>query len=253
MGVAWLAGSLLLASSGAGALPDAVSKAKATEPLAWDVMERVIEAQPGKTSAGFQFTATNVSAAAVTVHQIRPTCGCVVAEMPATPWVLAPSAGGTFIGTIEFAGTFDTFSKALLVDSSAGTQRLMVTVKLPVLDEAQRKRNRRIALADRQAVFRGECAPCHVPAEVGRSGERAFTLACGICHLGPRRLDSVPDLLVARQHRDAAFWRKWISEGGEGAMMPAWSQARGGPLTPEQIESLVEFCLTMLPSEPRRE
>ena len=57
----------------------------------------------------------------------------------------------------------------------------------------------------------------------------------------------------AREPRDAAFWRKWISEGKEGTLMPAFAQAQGGPLTDQQIESLIEFALASLPTQPRKE
>jgi mono/diheme cytochrome c family protein len=62
----------------------------------------------------------------------------------------------------------------------------------------------------------------------------------------------VPDLLVAREPRDAAYWEKWISEGKEGTLMPGFGRKRGGPLTAEQIASLVEYAMTRLPTEPSK-
>jgi hypothetical protein len=62
----------------------------------------------------------------------------------------------------------------------------------------------------------------------------------------------VPDLLIARERRDSAWWQRWIAEGKEGTLMPAFAQARGGPLTEAQVASLVEFALSHLPTEPRK-
>ena len=62
----------------------------------------------------------------------------------------------------------------------------------------------------------------------------------------------VPDLKVARAVRDAAFWEKWIGEGKEGSLMPGFARKHGGPLSPEQIASLVEYALTRLPTAPAR-
>jgi hypothetical protein len=68
--------------------------------------------------------------------------------------------------------------------------------------------------------------------------------------MAEHRASMVPTLLVAREPRDAAFWRKWISEGKEHTLMPAFAKEHGGPLTPEQIESLVEFAVTSFPKVP---
>jgi cytochrome c5 len=223
---------------------------KSAHPLIWDAMERILTPKLGEDILPFQFSVTNGSNKTVTIDQIRPTCGCTVAQMPSSPWVLEPGAGGTFVGTIDVRGKEGTVSKALFVNSSAGTQMLGITVNIPTLDEEARKRNQMMAQADRQAVFRGDCAICHVKPTVGRSGGELFTAACGVCHLSEHRASMVPDLLVAKQHRDAAYWRRWIAEGKDGTLMPAWSQVHGGPLTADQVESLVEFALKVLPTDP---
>ena len=61
----------------------------------------------------------------------------------------------------------------------------------------------------------------------------------------------VPDLLVARDQRDAAWWRGWITDGKDGTLMPAFGKTHDGPLTDAQIDSLVEFALSHLPTEAR--
>jgi mono/diheme cytochrome c family protein len=78
-----------------------------------------------------------------------------------------------------------------------------------------------------------------------------FRAACEVCHTASHRASMVPDLLVAREHRDASWWRAWITEGKSGSLMPAFAQKNGGPLTEAQIASLVEFALTHLPTEAR--
>jgi mono/diheme cytochrome c family protein len=230
--------------------PSPTAAAKPRHPLVWDAMEKTLRPKLGETSAAFQYTVTNTSDKPVTIDQIRPTCGCTIAEMPRSPWVLAPGETGTFVGTIDLREKEGTLSKALFVNSSAGTQMLGLNVKIPVMDEAMRQRNQAAAKADRQAVFRGDCAACHARPTVGRSGGELFSAACGVCHLSERRATMVPDLLVAKEHRDAAYWRKWITDGKEGTLMPAWSKEHGGPLSSEQIESLVEFALAALPTDP---
>lgn len=220
-------------------------------PLVWDAMEKTIEAKPGDAAADFAFTVTNKSAGAVTITEVNTSCGCTVVEMPRTPWKLAPGETGSIDVTVDFTGKEGRLTKSVFVDSAAGLQTLLVNVDIPVPDEAKRERNRQLAQANRQAVFGGECASCHT-AKIGtKRGGDLFQAACAVCHLSPHRASMVPDLLVAREHRDAAFWRKWISEGRDGSLMPAFAPSRGGPLTDAQIASLVDFVLKQLPTEPR--
>jgi mono/diheme cytochrome c family protein len=81
-------------------------------------------------------------------------------------------------------------------------------------------------------------------------GAELFAAACAICHASDRRAAMVPDLEVARGPRDRAFWQKWITEGKEGTLMPAFAAQHGGPLSEEQMASLVDYVNGQFPSEP---
>ena len=227
----------------------AAGEAPPAHPLVWDALEKTCEPKPGDGAAAFEFFVTNTSGRPVEVLQIRTSCGCTVAEMPSIPWVLAPGASGSFHATVDFRGKQGKLSKALFVNSTAGTQTLGVTVNIP--EDPMRLQNQHVALGDRQAVFRGTCASCHVQPIGAAQGATLFQAECVICHGSERRASMVPDLFTAREPRDAAYWRKWITEGREQSMMPAFAQSRGGPLTATQVESLVEFALGNLPTRPR--
>jgi cytochrome c5 len=221
-------------------------------PLVWDAMEKSLDVKADDGAAEFVFNVKNTSDHPVVIDQIRPSCGCTVAEMPSEPWTLAPRASGSFRATIDFRGKTGRVSKALYVNSTAGTQMLGITVNIPEPDPAMRLRNQKLAEADRQAVFRGDCAKCHVPPGTAqKTGAELFTTVCGVCHTASSRASMVPDLFEPRELHDAAFWRKWISEGKEQGLMPAFAREKGGPLTREQIESLVQFAVLALPKEPR--
>jgi hypothetical protein len=51
----------------------------------------------------------------------------------------------------------------------------------------------------------------------------------------------VPDLKNLRHPTNEEHWRKWTRSGRPGSMMPGFAKNEGGPLTDEQIESLVKF------------
>jgi mono/diheme cytochrome c family protein len=219
-------------------------------PLIWDAMQQTLEVKPGDGAADFEFHVTNKSEHAVEIVEIRPSCGCTVAEMPSTPWILEPGARSSFRGTIDFRGKHGRVAKSLGVISRPGTQLLGIVVNLPELDP--RERNREMALHDRQAVFKGDCASCHAAPAQSKVGGELFAVACGICHLAEHRAAMVPNLSVAREPRDAEYWRKWILVGKEGTLMPGFGQKSGGPLTDEQVDSLVEFALAQLPTAPAK-
>ena len=221
-------------------------------PLVWDAMEKTIVPKPDDGAAQFEFHVTNKSAEPVEILQIQPSCGCTVAEMPETPWTLAPGGKGSFKATVDFRGKVGRLSKSLYVHSTAGSQKLDVVIDIPEDENTRRTRNQQMASLDRQAVLRGDCASCHVTPAVGKTGEALFQAACGICHSPAHRASIVPDLAVARTPRDAEFWKKWITDGKEQTMMPAFGEAHGGPLTAEQITSLVEYAVRQFPSEPSK-
>lgn len=80
-------------------------------------------------------------------------------------------------------------------------------------------------------VFQQNCATCHGVDGQGRIGKNlsAFTA-----------IDPGPALLET------------IRDGRAGTLMPAWSQAKGGPLTDEQIENVAAYVMTLRSSPAER-
>ena len=107
--------------------------------------------------------------------------------------------------------------------------------------DPDRLKNMQMALADRQVVFKGECAKCHAEPAVDKTGEQLYVAACGICHDSVHRAAMVPDLKKLNHPTNEEHWRKWTRSGRPGSMMPGFAKTEGGPLTDEQIESLVKF------------
>lgn len=241
--VGWLA--LLVIGTGVLTARDAK-----THPLVWNATTVTHQAKPGEEAVDMVFAVTNKSDARVEIVDLQPSCGCTLAEMPARPWVLEPGARGSFRATVDFKGKEGVFTKTIQVLSRPGPQVLTLRVEIPDTEATRRRRNQVLAQVDRQAVFRGECAACHVTPTVGKLGGELFAAACGICHLAPHRASMVPDLAIAREPRSEAWWRQWISEGKDGTLMPGFAAAHGGPLTPAQIESLIAYALKHLPTQP---
>lgn len=224
--------------------------------FAWDSVSKVYAAKVGETTANFAFQITNVSSAPALVNFVRTSCGCTVAKLPATPWKLAPADHGQIDVSVDLRGKFGKITKFITVDTSAGSRLLNVTVDIPgngpVAGVDPRSKNMQMAMADRQAVFKNDCAKCHVQPAVGKHSEELFQAACGICHEAAHRATMVPDLKALRFPPNKEYWRKWIESGKPGSLMPAFAQAEGGPLTGEQVDSLVEFLTHYYPPRPVR-
>jgi len=248
---------LMLALAGwAQALGQGVSNA---EPLAFDAMTKRYDAKVGEVSAPFTFGVTNTSSANVVVNYVRPSCGCTAAKLPPTPWTLKPGESGVMEFNVDLRGKYGQLSKYVTVDTSAGIKLLNIQINIPVggpsLGAAgevdARTRNMQLASADRQVVFRGECASCHSTPTVGKHGEALYQAACAICHDAPHRATMVPDLHALKQAPTREYWQHWITYGKPGSLMPAFTQNLAGPLNQQQIDSLVEYMTHYFPPRPR--
>lgn len=207
--------------------------------LVWDKPAKTYQAQAGETNAFFVFSVTNVSSTNVLIRSVRTSCGCTMAKLPTLPWELTPGTNGQMEVKVDLRGKRGTLSKVISVDASSGLQLLSVNVNIPEPDP--RERNRMMALADRQAIFRGECASCHVQPAVGKMGKELFAAACAICHEAEHRASMVPDLKVLAKPTDRTYWTSWVTLGKIGTLMPGFAKAQGGPLDREQILSLVDY------------
>ncbi len=211
--------------------------------LAFDAKLKTYDAKAGETQAHLTFSVTNIAKTNVLINSVHTSCGCTVAKLPAQPWNLLPGAAGQIDVTVDLNGKFGTINKTATIYSSAGNIPLSIRVNIPMPDPrvANRSRNMQIAVADRQAVFRGECVSCHVTPTVGKSGHELYDTACGICHDAAGRASMVPDLHALTKPTDKEYWTLWITNGKDQSLMPAFALAKGGILTDLQIQSLADY------------
>jgi len=233
-----------------GGLSIALSTSLFGESLVWDAKEKQAVAQPGEEEMAFTFVATNKSDRPITILSTATSCHCTVAKAPRDPWIIAPGGSDELKVVMDLRSRRGALSKTIYVDTSEGETELLVHVEVPAPPAARREMNANVARVDRQAVLKGDCASCHVTPAVGKDGADLFMAACGICHLAEHRATMVPDLTDPKAPRDAAFWEKWIREGKEGTLMPAFEKSRDGFLDDKQIASLVNYLLVTMPSRP---
>jgi mono/diheme cytochrome c family protein len=216
--------------------------------LAWDAVEKTVKAKPGETAVDMKFAVTNVSKGEIAINYIRTSCGCTIPQMPSQPWRLAPGEGGSLPFHVDIRGKSGLLTKVANIETSQGFTVLILNVDIPgpapgTTSMNDRLRNLEVAAADRQAVFQGDCAQCHVAPGVGKTGELLYVSVCGICHDAEQRAAMVPDLKAVATPGDKDYWRRWIACGKPGSLMPAFAAEQDGPLSDEQIDSLVKFLL----------
>jgi mono/diheme cytochrome c family protein len=226
--------------------------ATTTEPLLnslqWDSILKEQTPEPGQLTADFAFKVSNPLDTSVQIERVQTSCGCTVAKLPSTPWVLAPHTNGIISVSVNLTGKSGTFFKTITVYSTNAQKVLTIKLTLPENPLMVRARNQQMAMADAQLVFRGNCATCHVTPTTGLMGKPLYVKACGICHEANPRATMVPDLAHLNHPTDYTFWKLVITDGKPKTLMPAFGAQHGGPLTDDQIESLAKVLSTSFPS-----
>jgi mono/diheme cytochrome c family protein len=227
-------------------LPDGV--------IAWNSLLETVDATNEQAFARFTFTFTNITASNVTILNVHPSCGCTTAELPPVPWMLPAGTSGEIKLAVNLEGKSGTLFKQVAITTDHGSKNLMLRINIlpppPMAEmtEAQRAAGMAAAKADRQAVFKGDCASCHVKKIEGKYGQQLFEAICAICHESAHRATMVPDLHNLKVPTNEEFWRTWITAGKAGSLMPAFATSQGGPLSDLQIASLAAYLNAVCPS-----
>jgi mono/diheme cytochrome c family protein len=222
--------------------------------LAWDRETQKATVKFGTVQTSLAFSVTNVSSEPVRITSVRTSCGCTIPKLPPMPWTLEPQTNGTIGLTMKLAGKRGKVIKTMTVTTDKGFKTLYVhtTIEEPppgVMGQSDRMRNLQIASANRQAVFQGDCVPCHVTPALNKMGAELYDTACGICHEAEHRASMVPDLAKLQKETNADYWRTWITTSMDGKLMPAFALEHGGFLSAMQIDSLVKYLVEDFPEK----
>ena len=263
-----LAGSLSLAlAARAAESPGVVSSAPVYVPntshahqplpdgiLAWNSLLQTKNATNGQDFARFTLCFTNISKSKVVILNVHPSCGCTTVKLPPVPWMIPPGGNGKIKVHVNLEAKFGTLFKQITITTDKGMKFVMLRINIlppppvPEMTAAQRAAAMRIASVDRQAIFKGSCAKCHLPDVKGKYGQQLYHAVCAVCHEAKHRATMVPDLHNLKVPTNEAFWRTWITAGKAGTLMPAFATSQGGPLNDLQIASLAAYLNSICPS-----
>ena len=202
-------------------------------------------------------TVTNsITPIPVTVIDVHPSCGCTTAELPARPWMIPGGSNGQIKLNVNLAAKAGLLFKTVNVSTDKGSKTLMLRINIAPapaprpMSEEERARGIAVSKADRQAVFKNDCASCHLPKLDGKYGQTLFEAVCAVCHEAKPRATMVPDLRNLPVTTSEEFWRTWITAGKAGTLMPAFATSQGGPLNDMQIASLAAYLNATIPPHP---
>ena len=220
--------------------------------LAWNSLSQSTNAATDQELAHFVFSFTNVSSGSVSILSAHASCGCTQPELPPLPWTIPSGSNGQFGVSVNLLGKPSPMFKSVTVSTDKGSKDLFmqITVLPPVvrvLTDAERAQCVEMANADRHAVFKGDCASCHVPRIEGKYGQALYVAVCANCHDNEHRAAIVPDLHNLKSPTNDDFWRTWIAHGKAGTLMPAFASSQGGPLNDMQIASLAVYLNSIIP------
>jgi cytochrome c553 len=221
--------------------------------LAFDSESKEYTTKSGEIIAPFLFNLTNISATEVTVTYVQTSCGCTTAQLPPMPWKIPPGGIGEIPVNMNVQGKSGMVLKTVTLHTDKGQKPLMVkaNITLPdpkLMSPADRERNQLLAKSDRQAIFKGDCARCHVEPVIGKVGKELYTTACGICHDAEHRATMVPDLQRLPNDTNADYWKLMVTMGKPNTLMAAFAQSQGGPLSDAQVTSLVDYLVATVPA-----
>lgn len=217
--------------------------------LAWANDEMATNILAGSGSAHGVFYFTNISHVPVVIQDVQPTCGCTTIQAPNLPWKIPPGHDGQFGVTVNLLGKAREQTKFVYVQTDKGFKVLAFKLNIlpPVLPfQAVADRSRALALAkiDRQAVFHGACAACHLKAGESQDGRTLYYAMCSICHEGRNRVATKTDLYAIKTPTNVTFWIDWIAHSQPGSLMPAFAINNGGPLSETQIANIARYLNT---------
>ena len=174
------------------------------------------------------------------IMAVRPTCGCTATVLSGKR--IPPGGTGTLEVTYNPEGQQGSVRKSILVSSNDPDQpNLLLTIRAHVTPVEFPKVESGHPPFAGQSLLIGSCADCHAAPAAGKSGEALYGAICAMCHgekaaggKGPSLRD--PEFLSS--HDDRTLINS-VAYGTVNPRMPGFSQAMGGPLSDEQIRSLI--------------
>lgn len=189
------------------------------------------------------FKVKNIGGKTLQIAETKSTCGCTVPVIKKS--VLPPFESTTLKVQIDTSMKQNKVIKTLDVLSS-DPKRPKVTLSIAMYVENRHKKQSQKSRA--KILTEEKCMSCHVYKGVGTFGKDLYEADCAMCHASDGTGASGPNLLLGG-YKNAELVqsrRKVIACGSTmNNSMPGFEYTCGGPLSKEQIDSLIEFLKSL--------
>ncbi len=176
------------------------------------------------------------------IGTITPSCGCTAAEMKSKE--ILPGKSAKLEISLDTRGKSGDVYKNILITSNDPAQPEF-NVEVHAFVEAPLHGTFKIG----DDLFSGSCKSCHYDRAGNKTGGRLYMAVCSFCHgmTGEGHKGSGPSLQTAMPENSLRYW---IEKGKKGTAMAGFAKTEGGPLTEEQITSLVRFISQRFHTQP---
>lgn len=169
------------------------------------------------------------------IRDLKSSCGCTAAVASSGPY--RPGESGKVEVNYDSRGKFGHVVKEVKVVSNASNSPQTIAVEGMVFADMHPSKT------GTEALFSGSCAECHAVPAKGKKGAELYDAVCYMCHDFPQDHGKkwvAPDR-VSLSRLSKSQLKRLIAKGIPQTSMPGFSDHSGGPLSKEQIESLVEY------------
>jgi hypothetical protein len=174
-------------------------------------------------SLSFDIPLKNITAKPLKIISLESSCGCTSAII--INGNIGSGKTGSIRVTIDTTGKIGRVVKTIEVMTDISQTPSVLKLRGSVKHSGD-------GVVDAGAIFRSDCKRCHVGEDIkSKHGEMLFNAVCFMCHKDHSTY----------KHLSRVLLEKSISGGITNTSMPGFAETNGGPLSPEQISSLVDF------------
>ncbi|CAN5428647.1 hypothetical protein BH10BAC5_BH10BAC5_17510 [soil metagenome] len=200
----------------------------------------------GKITQGeivqYEFPFSNTGNQELVITNVTTSCGCTAATSGDKTNFAAGESGVIKI-TFNSNGKQGHIEKTVMIESNDPVSpQMILTLFFDVAIPTDMSNH--MMFSSNQSIFEGVCADCHVTKGIGKIGKDLYDNDCAICHGDAK--DHKPheaiDKNSTKKYTDEQLF-DYISNGSvtQPTMMPGFHKKNGGPLTDEEISSLVTY------------
>jgi len=199
---------------------------------------RVVQGKIVETS----FPVRNAGDEDLVLLEATTPCGCTAVLPEKT--VLAPGESSKIDVTYDSAARAGEVTRIITVRSNDPKQPV---VELKVVAEVDASMHAGFEAGE--TLFGPKCGECHYDPAKDLMGQPLYDAVCFFCHGKERQGKTAPALAAYPDSADP-YLVEMIARGRSGTEMPGFARDQGGPLDPDQVDSLVRLLHTEPPPAP---